>query len=99
MLIIAILLIPFVLSVLSLFIRKEKALGIINALGYGLLLGICGLFTRNFLLDLHPLSLWGWLYVDSLSAFFMLTTAVVAFAASVYSIGYIRAEIEENRIE
>jgi len=98
MLIIAILLIPFILSVLSLFIRKEKALGIINALGYGLLLGICGLFTRNFLLDLHPLSLWGWLYVDSLSAFFMLTTAVVAFAASVYSIGYIHAEIEENRI-
>ena len=40
----------------------------------------------------------GMLYIDSLSVFFILTTAIVAFAASVYSISYIRAEIEENKI-
>jgi len=98
MLIGAMLLIPFVLSIFSLVIRKERALGITNAFGYGSLLVICVLFTNNFLARQHPLSLWGWLYIDSLSVFFMLTTAVVAFAASVYSISYIRSETEENKI-
>jgi len=94
----AIFLIPFVLSVFALFIRKERALAITNALGYGLLLSLCVLFTKDFLAGLKPLSLWGCLYIDSLSVFFMLTTAVVAFASSVYSISYIHAETQGNKI-
>ncbi|MDD5681113.1 MAG: hydrogenase 4 subunit F [Candidatus Omnitrophica bacterium] len=92
------LLIPFILSILSLFIRKERVLGITNASGYGLLLGIAALFTKTFLANPQPLSLWGLLYIDALSIFFVLTTAVVAFAASVYSIAYMRDEIAENKI-
>lgn len=98
MLIGTILLIPLILGILSLFIRKERILGITNAFGYGLLLSIAVLFMKGFLQDPHPLSLWGWLYIDALSVFFMLTTAVVAFAASVYSIAYMRDEVEENKI-
>jgi hypothetical protein len=48
MLIGAILLIPFVLCILSLLVRNERALVITNASGYGVLLGIGVLFTKKF---------------------------------------------------
>lgn len=92
------LLIPFVLSVISFFIRKERTQGIINAFGYGLIFCISVLFMLNFVKDFQPLSLWGWLYIDSLSVFFIFITSVVVFASSVYSISYISAEIEQGII-
>ncbi|MDD5428703.1 MAG: proton-conducting transporter membrane subunit [Candidatus Omnitrophica bacterium] len=79
--------------------RKIKLWGIINVIGYALLLTACILFTKNFLATGSvAVALWGWLYVDSLSVFFLLTTSVVCFAASIYSIGYIDAEVEAGKI-
>ncbi len=98
MLIASIILIPLVLSGLSLAVRREQAIGWLNAFGYGLLLAAGALFARNFLISSSALSLWSWLYIDHLSLFFMLTTVIVAFAASVYSIGYIGEEVKESRI-
>lgn len=98
MLIAALLLIPFVLCILSFLVRNERALGIVNASGYGVLLGMVVLVTKDFLVDLHPFFVYRWFYIDSLSIFFMLTTAVVAFAASIYSINYITAEVKKNKI-
>jgi hydrogenase-4 component F len=74
-------------------------LGIVNALGYLYLLAACVLFFKDFLnKGSLAINLWGWVYIDSLSVFFILTTAVVSFAASVYSIGYIRLEVKEAKI-
>jgi len=91
--------IPLILSVISLVFRKEKALGIVNAFGYCMLLLVCALFVKSFLASSQMrLSLWDWLYVDSLSVFFMVTTIIVAFAASIYSVGYIEEEVKEGKV-
>ena len=94
-----ILFIPVFLIMLSLFIGKVKTLGIINAFGYLIILAVCALFFKDFS-DKGSLAinLWGWVYIDSLSVFFLLITAVVSFAASVYSVGYIRLEVEDAKI-
>jgi len=99
MFILLIILIPFVLSLLALAIKKEKILGIINAFGYAILFGMCLLFTKNFISGGSvPINLWKTFYIDSLSVFFILTTAIVALAASIYSVGYIGVEVKEGVI-
>lgn len=99
MLIGLIILIPIILIVVSLLIRNVKLLGIINSFGYFTGLAACILFLKDFMAKgASAINLWGWVYVDSLSLFFLLTTAVVGFAASVYSIGYIHTEVEEAKI-
>ena len=99
MLIGLIILIPVFLIILSLFVRKVKTLGFVNAFGYAVLFIICILFLKDFLAKGSlAINLWGWVYSDSLSVFFLFTTSVVALAASIYSIGYICAEVEESKI-
>lgn len=71
----------------------------VNACIYAAVLAASGILLKIFLAGgCAPLRLWGWVYVDSLSVFFLVTTAVVCFAASVYSIGYIRREKEDGHI-
>lgn len=122
----AILFIPLVLSILSLFtplekvadgglkpllrqsgriggsltgfIRKERSLGIINAFGYAIVLGASARLTARILMPPFVLRQFGMFYIDALAAFFILVTAIIAFSASIYSIGYIRSEIEEGKI-
>lgn len=99
MFIVLIIIIPVILITISLFIRKIKLLGMINAFGYSGLLLVYALFLKDFLAKgCSVINLWGWVYVDSLSAFFLLTTVVVSLAASIYSIGYICLEAEEAKI-
>jgi len=85
--------------ILSLFIKNIKQLGLINAMGFGGLLAVCILLLKDFISNgMMPLNLWGWVYLDSLSIFFLLVTSVVSFAASIYSIGYILEEMKEGKI-
>ncbi|MDD5173790.1 MAG: hydrogenase 4 subunit F [Candidatus Omnitrophica bacterium] len=99
MLVALIIIVPVFLMVVSLFVRKIRPLGLINAAGYA---GACvaGVMLLKVFLagGCVPISLWGWIYIDSLSVFFLITTIAVTFAASVYSIGYIRLEIENGEI-
>jgi len=98
-LIISIILIPVILTVLPMFIGRIRLLGLINASGYLVLLAACGFFFKDYSAKGSPgINLWGWAYIDSLSVFFLLITAIVSFAASVYSIGYICLEVEESKI-
>jgi hydrogenase-4 component F len=91
--------VPVILIIFSLFIRKIKLLGIVNAFGYLFILAALALFLKDFLAKgVSSINLWGWVYIDPLSAFFLLTTVVVSLAASIYSIGYINSEIEEGKI-
>ena len=99
MLIGLIIFIPIFLILLSLFVRRPKLLGVVNAFGYFCLLAACSLFLKDFLAQgSRAVNLWGWVYCDSLSVFFLFTTAVVSLAASIYSIGYIRQEVEDAKI-
>ena len=99
MLIAVIILIPLLLIAAASFLKGVKRLSLINSFGYGLLLAACILFLKDFAAGgFLPVSLWGWVYIDALSVFFLLTTALVSFASSVYSIGYISAEVEEKEI-
>jgi len=99
MLIALITLIPAILMVVSLFVRRTRLNGMINSAGYACVLIACTLLAKAFLAGgCVPVRLWGWVYIDALSVFFLVTTAVVSFAASVYSIGYICLEVEEARI-
>lgn len=79
--------------------KKIRMIGVLNACGYAALFVSCGLFLKYFLSrGSVPMNLWGWIYIDSLSVFFLLVTVVVSFVASVYSIGYIEAELEEGKV-
>ncbi|MDP1854085.1 MAG: hydrogenase 4 subunit F [Candidatus Omnitrophota bacterium] len=80
------------------FIKKERLFGIINAFGYAIVLGISLLLTARILTPPYVIRQFGIFYIDALSAFFMLITAIIAFSASIYSIGYISNEIEEAKI-
>ncbi len=80
-------------------VKKVKSAGIINAVLYSAILAASIIFMKYFLgRGGAAINLWGWVYIDNLSVFFLLTTAVVVFASSVYSIGYIASEMEEGKI-
>ncbi|MCX5680297.1 MAG: proton-conducting transporter membrane subunit, partial [Candidatus Omnitrophica bacterium] len=99
MLVALIMFIPVLLTVISLFVRRTRLIGVINAAGYAGVLATVIMLLKVFLAGrCAPVRLWGWVYIDSLSVFFLFTTAVVSFAASIYSIGYICLEAEEGRI-
>lgn len=99
MLIISIIAIPVILIVISPFIKRARPLGVVNAAGYFALLAVFTLFLKSFLANgSRAIYLWGAVYVDSVSVFFLMTTVVVCFAASVYSIGYMREEVESSKI-
>jgi hydrogenase-4 component F len=98
MLIAALLAIPILLSVFPLFIRQEKPLGVMHAAGYGVMLLFFALFARGFIVNSAEVNMWGWVHIDALSVFFILTALVVSFAASIYSIGYIHEEVREGKV-
>ncbi|MFH0791511.1 MAG: proton-conducting transporter membrane subunit, partial [Candidatus Omnitrophota bacterium] len=90
--------VPIFLAAGTLFFRNIRIFGIINAIGY---LGV--LFSSVFLLGKivsseQIVSHLGFIYIDSLSAFFILVTSVVAFAAALYSIAYIKKDVETGTI-
>ena len=90
--------IPLLLSLLPLVERRINTLAIINAAGYALVFGICALFANNFVASPLPIRMWGWLYADTLSVFFIFLTCTVSLAASLYSISYITAQVKEGEI-
>jgi hydrogenase-4 component F len=99
MFIFLIILIPVVLLTFSLFIKNIKQLGLINSVGFAGIFATCALLLKDFISrGLMPINLWGWVYLDSLSIFFLLVTSVVSLAASIYSIGYILEEMKEGKI-
>lgn len=85
--------IPVVLSGFAFF--KARAFRALNSLGYAVVLCSSVFLLRRILLD-GPLSWQGVLYMDILSAFFLLVISIVAFAASLYSIGYLRRDVLEK---
>ena len=85
-----ILIIPVALAVLPAVIKRPKTLGILNTVGYLLvLLGFSWFILKANL----PVSFFKFFYIDSLSAFFIFTISIVTFATALFSIDYIERDV------
>ncbi|MFA5144497.1 MAG: hydrogenase 4 subunit F [Candidatus Omnitrophota bacterium] len=90
--------IPVLLALAALFIKKQKVYGVANSLGYLVVLSEAILLFRNIVLS-GSLKLCGnFIYLDVLSVFFIFVISVVAFAAALYSIGYINKDIHKGMV-
>ncbi len=98
MAIIYMLLIPLLLVVLSLAVKEIKALGRLNVLGHLSVLLLAFILIRQVVFTKAPVSLFNFFYLDALSVFFILVTAMVNFAASLYSIQYLEHDILRQKI-
>jgi len=90
--------IPILLSIAALLFGKRKIFGVINSIGYLVVLCAGLILFKEAVFAGSVKSFFGFIYLDLLSAFFIFVISVVAFAAALYSIGYIRRDIENGII-
>ncbi len=90
--------IPLLLAGISLVFKGRKISGILNCAGYLVVLFFSVCLLRQTLFSASAISFFGFICVDSLSAFFILVTALVVFAAALYSVGYIQKDIGRGAI-
>jgi len=90
--------IPLLLAIGALFVRRERLFGIINCFGYFLVLCASAAIFKETAFAGHIKAFSNFIYLDLLSAVFITVISVVAFAAALYSIGYIRKDIEQKII-
>lgn len=90
--------IPILLCAGVLFFRKLKILGIVNAVGYLIVFISSGILLWQTVLTGSTLTYFGFIYLDSLSAFFIFVISAVTFATALYSIGYIQKDLDAKII-
>ncbi|MCX5669055.1 MAG: hydrogenase 4 subunit F [Candidatus Omnitrophica bacterium] len=90
--------IPLLLALTCLLIRNQRFLGIINCLGYLLVLFLSVILLKQIALSGIKESFLGFICLDALSAFFIFVIAVVVFASALYSVGYIKKDINIGAI-
>jgi len=90
--------IPLLLSLAALLIKKQKLFGIINASGYLAILFASIVLLKQVVLSGSANAYLSFIYLDTLSAFFIFVIATVSFATALYSIGYIRKDTREGVI-
>jgi len=88
--------IPLLLAAGAFIIKRERLFGMINCFGYFLVLCASIFIFQEALSAGNIKALSNFIYLDILSAVFILVTSVVAFAAALYSIAYISKDIREN---
>lgn len=90
--------IPLLLAIAALFVKRGHVFAILNCLGYFAVfcasIAICGKVV--FSGDVK--ALFNFLYFDLLSSVFIVVTSVVAFASALYSVAYIRKDVENKII-
>ncbi len=89
---------PIIAGLLSFVFRKSPRFSeIISVAGAGLAAAVAFYALLGFLQSPGAMvDFYGYLYMDSVSAVFTSLTVVVAFFVFIYSIGYIRHEVEEG---
>ena len=90
--------IPILLSLGSFLFKRQSVFTVINACGYFTVLLESAILLKNAVFNNILISYFNFIYVDALSAFFIFVTSVVAFAAAVYSIGYINGDLKKALI-
>jgi len=98
MAIVIILGIPLLLAVGAFFVKGERLFGIINCLGYFVALCASIILFKEIVFAGHIGVFSNFIYLDLLSVVFIVVISVVAFAAALYSITYIRKDIEQKTI-
>jgi len=89
---------PLLLAALSLLVKGSRAVGIINTVGYSIILGVSFWLIQGIINGNGPLVLGSFFYIDALSAFFILLIALINLSSSLYSIGYLAVEAQEGLI-
>ncbi|MCX5711122.1 MAG: hydrogenase 4 subunit F [Candidatus Omnitrophica bacterium] len=90
--------VPVLLAIGALFVRRERLCGIINCFGYFAVLCASVILFKEIVSAGHIRAFFDFIYLDLLSAVFILVISVIAFAAAIYSIGYIRKDVEQRII-
>jgi len=90
--------IPVLLALAALLIKKQRIFGALNSIGYLAVLSGSILLLKKAVLSGGVRLCGDFIYLDVLSAFFIFVISAVAFAAALYSIGYIRNDIEKGVI-
>ncbi|MDD5431675.1 MAG: hydrogenase 4 subunit F [Candidatus Omnitrophica bacterium] len=90
--------IPVLLAIGAALIRNLKIAGMFNSIGYLLILILSIVLLKKVPLSEGVESHFGFIYLDTLSVFFIFVISVVAFAASLYSISYIKKDLEKGII-
>lgn len=85
--------VPLILALLPIFLKKNKTLGTINAIGYFAVLASALSIIINGTGE--NISIF---YVDALSRYFFLIIAVIDFASALYSISFIQNRLDEKVI-
>lgn len=90
--------IPILLVLMVFLFKRPVIFGIVNAFAYLLVLFFSVVLLKKIALAPDLFFSLGFIYLDTLSVLFIFVISVVTFAAALYSIGYIRKDIEEKVI-
>jgi len=90
--------IPLCLATLSFFLPDRRSFGWFNGLGYLLIAASSVSLIFRLFRNGSALSFFHFFYVDSLSAFFILTISIITLASSLYSVEYIARDLEDGLI-
>lgn len=85
-------------GVLSGLLSRHRIIDILQTLGAFISLLLAGAIAQTVLSGQVIRALDGLIYIDALGAFNIMLIAVVGFAAAVYSVGYMRYEVDEGVI-
>jgi hydrogenase-4 component F len=90
--------IPLILAISALLIKNSKLMGLLSCLGYTIVLFFSAVLLKQIVLSAGVKSFFGLIYLDSLSVFFIFVVSVISLAVAVYSVGYLKKDIQEGVI-
>lgn len=88
-----ILAIPALLAAGAFIFKSERVFGILNASGYLAILFASIILLQKSVSSGSVYSYLGFIYIDTLSAFFIFVISAVSFATALYSVGYIKKDV------
>ena len=92
MILLGLLIVPLAAGPLAFFLRRRRAMEVVNLAAFAVLLGLAVVLVAD-VLHSGPVSLWdGFFYADALSALVVLLSAFVSLVCSIYAVGYFRHE-------
>ncbi|MDO8488956.1 MAG: proton-conducting transporter membrane subunit [Candidatus Omnitrophota bacterium] len=90
--------IPLLLSLAALLIKRHKILGIINCFGYLAVLICSFILLVKIVLLKNTIAFFNFIYMDTLSVFFIFVISIVSFVVALYSLGYIKKDVDQGII-
>lgn len=98
MLIFPVFIILLSLAFLAMIIKNRRFFNFLNCAGHFFIIILAAIIGLGVLKSWSPYDLFGFFYIDALSAFFILTVSLVNFAAALYSLSYIAKDVSCGNI-